>query len=104
MPRIAYREINLSDKSLALIEVANTIIEEFSAQGFDLTLRQLYYQFVARDVIPNTERSYKSLGEVISNARLAGYIDWLAIEDRTRNLRSVSHWESPAEIVKAVSE
>lgn len=104
MPRIAYKEMSLSVASLDIIAQANAIITDYRAQGFDLTLRQLYYQFVARDIIPNTETSYKRLGEIISNGRLCGLIDWLAIEDRTRNLRSISHWESPAEIVRAVAD
>lgn len=90
---------NFRDKSLALINAANEIIDEYRAQGFTLTLRQLYYQFVARDLIPNTMRSYKSLGNTINDARLAGLIDWLSIEDRTRNVVSLAHWDSPADII-----
>ena len=41
-------------ESLAVIEKANEILEQYAAQGFDLTLRQLYYQFVARDLVPNS--------------------------------------------------
>lgn len=50
------------------------------------TLRQLYYQFVARGFIPNNQKQYKRLGNIIGQARLAGRIDWDHIEDRTRNL------------------
>lgn len=85
--------------AVAQIAQANEIIEEYSEQGFILTLRQLYYQFVARGLIPNTERSYKNLGNLISKARLAGQIDWQAIEDRTRNLKAPNHWLSPQEMV-----
>jgi len=60
---------NFRAKSRAIIRKANEIIEEYSAQGYSLTLRQLYYQFVARGLIPNTERSYKSLGSIINDAR-----------------------------------
>lgn len=87
--------------ALATIASANQIIEEYQAQGFDLTLRQLYYQFVSRDLIPNSQKEYKKLGEVISNARLAGLVSWQAIVDRTRNLQKNAHWNSPSEIVKA---
>lgn len=83
------------------IERANEIIASYSAQGFVLTLRQIYYQFVARDLIPNTLQSYKRLGGIINDGRLAGLIDWLAIEDRTRSLRSNPHWSSPASIIAA---
>ncbi len=100
MPRIAYIGKRFKPDTLAIIETANAIIAEYQAQGFDLTLRQLYYQFVARALIPNTERSYKNLGTTINNARLAGEIDWNAIVDRTRSLRGNSHWESPSDIIR----
>ena len=95
---------NFRAKTEAIIAMANSIIEEYSAQGYSLTLRQLYYQFVARDLIPNTERSYKSLGSTINDARLAGYIDWDAIEDRTRNVVSSPHWDNPADIIESARQ
>lgn len=101
MPKICYVERRFSPASLKQIEQANAIITEYEAQGFELTLRQLYYQFVARDLIPNTMRSYKNLGSIINDARLAGLIDWNSIVDRTRNLVSNSHWNHPGEIVEA---
>lgn len=104
MPKIKYVERNFRAKSLQMIETANQIIAEFHAQGFDLTLRQLYYQFVARDLIPNNQKEYDNLGSLINDARLAGLIDWNAIIDRTRNVKKNSHWESPGAIVEACSE
>ena len=101
MPKVKYVEKRFSHSSLLIIQSANDIIDEYTEQGFSLTLRQLYYQFVSRDLIPNRQSEYKKLGVVINDARLAGLIDWNAIEDRTRNVRSLSHWNSPAEIVNA---
>lgn len=95
---------NFRTKSRAIIIKANEIIDEYRAQGFSLTLRQLYYQFVARDLIPNTERSYKSLGSIINDARLAGYIDWASIEDRTRNVSEAPFWDSPADVIQAARQ
>ena len=100
MPRICYIPKNFRKKSLEVIAAANRIIEEYAAQGFSLTLRQLYYQFVARDLLPNTKRSYKRLGEIINDARLAGLVDWDQITDRTRNVRSNGHWSSPSDIIR----
>ena len=79
----------------AVIRQANNIIAEYDAAGFTLTLRQLYYQFVARDMLPNNQQSYKRLGDIINAARLAGRIDWSAIEDRTRSLRDYASYTSP---------
>jgi len=81
------------------IDQANAIIEEMQAKGYNLTLRQLYYQFVARGLISNTMQSYKRLGKIVSNGRLAGLIDWTAIVDRTRNIKHNSHWTGPGQIL-----
>lgn len=94
MPVIKYREKRISADRLVVIEKANEILEEYARQGFDLTLRQLYYQFVARDLIPNNIRSYKRLGDIIDDGRMCGLIDWDRIEDRTRNLQRLSAWTS----------
>jgi hypothetical protein len=97
--RICYQEKAFRQGSLDIIEQANSIITEYQNQGYDLTLRQLYYQFVSRDLMPNTQRSYKRLGGIINDARLAGLIDWYSIVDRTRNRKLRTRWESPAQIV-----
>ena len=75
---------NFRPESLATINTANRIISDYQSQGFTLTLRQLYYQFVSKDLIPNSDREYKKLGNVLTDARLAGLVDWDAIEDRGR--------------------
>jgi hypothetical protein len=100
-PKSATAKNHSAPTAPRFISKANDIIAEYSAQGFQLTLRQLYYQFVSRDFIPNNLRSYKNLGDVINDARLAGLIDWNSIVDRTRNLQSLAHWRNPAEIIDA---
>lgn len=87
--------------SEAKIVIANQIIDTYAAGGLRLTLRQLYYQFVAHHDLPNTERSYKNLASLISDARLAGRVDWNAIEDRGRVVQSPSEWGSIENIVEA---
>lgn len=99
--KICYKDINLRSASLELIERVNRIVAEYDAQGYELTLRQVYYQLVARGYIENNERSYKNLGNLINDGRLAGLIDWYAIVDRTRNLRSNSHWETPESVINS---
>jgi hypothetical protein len=42
MPTIEYVQRNFTAASLRRIEQANEIVTEYAAQGFDLTLRQLY--------------------------------------------------------------
>lgn len=103
MACITYIPKRFTPASLALIVRARAICEEYQEQGLDLTLRQVYYQFVSRGYLPNKDTEYKRLGAVISDARLAGLLDWNHIIDRTRNLRGNSHWSSPDEIVQAAA-
>lgn len=103
MARIAYIDRAFSPKSIEMIEQANAICEDYAVQGFTLTLRQLYYQFVSRDLIANRQSEYKRLGSVINDARLAGLIDWDHMEDRTRNIRALSHWETPGDVIDAAA-
>ncbi len=104
MPLLRYIDKNIREGKLAIIATARDIIAEYQAQGLNLTLRQLYYQFVARDLIPNRQREYKRLGEIISDGRLLGYLDWGAIEDRTRRCMSWQTFDSPAEAIKEAAD
>lgn len=101
---IEYQPRKFSAASLAIVDRANEIIAEYAAEGFELTLRQLYYQFVARGLLPNQHSEYKRLGSVINDARLAGLVSWEAIVDRTRRLEATAHWDSPADAVGAVAD
>lgn len=103
-PLICYEDKRFGEARLEMIARANEIIAVYAAEGYDLTLRQLYYQFVSRDLIPNKQSEYKRLGAIVSEARRAGLIDWDAITDRTRNLQSLGTWEGPDEIVAAVAK
>lgn len=47
---------------MATLNQANEIIEDYQARGFGLTLRQLYYQLVARDLLANKQEAYDRLG------------------------------------------
>jgi hypothetical protein len=87
-----------------MVRRAELVCAEYQQQGYDLTLRQLYYQFVARGWIPNTQQSYKRVGDIVNKARLAGLLDWDYIVDRTRNLRSLSHWSDPGSIIRSAAE
>lgn len=102
--KMAFIDKRFSKKSLEIIERANMICADYARQGYDLSLRQLYYQFVRRNWIVNCEASYKNLGNVINDARLTGLLDWKYIKDRGRTTETNSHWKSPAEIMQAVAE
>lgn len=102
--RIRYINKKFQPATQRLIDQANAICGEYAQSDLSLTLRQLYYQFVARGLIPNEQASYNRLGAVISDARMAGEFDWDYIIDRTRNLQSSPTWASPASLLKAAGE
>lgn len=93
---IAYQEWNPRPATLNLVDQAEAIINEYMNDGYILTLRQLYYQFVARGIIENSDRNYNNLGNAITKARMAGMISWTAIEDRNREHKS--YWYDEDEI------
>ena len=88
-------------ETLEVVDRINGIVSQYDAKGLKLTLRQVYYQFVARGWLPNTQENYNRLGRILSDARMAGLVSWTAIEDRNRTLRGVQTYEHPNEILKA---
>jgi hypothetical protein len=97
-----FKEVSFNAASLEKIEQVNSIISEYQEKGYRLTLRQLYYQFVARG-LPNKQSEYKRLGDIVSKGRWAGKIDWSAIEDRTRNLEKLWPDDSPRDAIKGAA-
>ena len=102
MTKIKYKDWNPRGHSIALVDTGNSIIAEYQEDGYVLTLRQLYYQLVARDIIPNTERSYKNLSALMTRARMAGLVSWEAIEDRNRTHNSFWYQEDEAEVIRGL--
>lgn len=94
-----YVDKRFNDDHLGIIKEANRILGEYERQGFTLTLRQLYYQFIAQDYFPNTEQSYKRLGGIITDARLAGLISFSRIEDRGRQSNSWFVQDNPLAVL-----
>jgi len=104
MPLVKYEHKNFRVDTIAIITDAIKIVGDYQQQGFSLTLRQLYYQFVARGLLANTDKNYNKLGNIVSDARRAGLIDWNAIEDRTRFLRKLSSWDKPQDILETARD
>ena len=77
------------------------ICDEYKAQGYKLTLRQLYYQLVSRDIIPNQQREYKRLSSFLTQARMAGLLSWDIIEDRIRVPQRASYWDDVKDLVES---
>lgn len=99
-----YLDKKFGSDALAMIKTINGILAEYVRAGYDLSLRQCYYQLVARAIVENTERSYKNVGNLVSDARLAGLIDWDVIKDRGREMVQNAHWGSPQDIIEACAK
>ncbi|WP_134677484.1 hypothetical protein [Ectopseudomonas khazarica] len=95
---------SFSKHNSQLIDYMNDLIEDYQRQGYVLTVRQLYYQLVARDVIENTLQSYKRTANLINDAKLAGHMDWDAIEDRTREFLTNPHWDAGSSILRSAAQ
>lgn len=92
-----FREkLQLNKKNQKQLKIINEIIEEYADQGYTLTLRQLYYQLVSRDIIPNLQKEYAKLSGLLVKGRMAGVVDWDAIEDRTRS-PDIPYWVEDVE-------
>ena len=87
-----------------LLQHSIDVLNEYSTLGYAITLRQLYYQLVSRDLIPNQQSYYKRLGDVITKAREGGYVDWDAIVDRGRRPIMPPHWRNATELIQAAAQ
>lgn len=103
MAREAYIDARFSADTMRLITLADEVASSFYEKGYTITVRQLYYQMVAANHIPNDQRSYKRLAMIVGRARLAGLIDWDHICDLTRELRRLPSWDSPSAIMSAAA-
>lgn len=84
MPKIKFRDPKLGAKRKDLLATVASVVENYQSQGYKLTLRQLYYQLVAKGLVENSMESYKRIGRLMTDSRYGGIVDWNAIEDRVR--------------------
>jgi hypothetical protein len=77
-----------------LLSIIERVVKNYQAQEIKLTNRQLYYQLVSLDYIPNAQEVYKRICTFITDARYGGKIDWDAIEDRGRTPSRHPQWDT----------
>lgn len=96
----------LGDTTLEIISKANPILEEYESKGHSMTLRQLYYQMVARGLTGgvNTARMYEMIGNALNAGRLHGLVSWTSLEDRGRNLKGLRTYDSPAQCLREAAK
>lgn len=99
-----YKDLRLTESTLELIDKMNDLITSYRDQGYMLTVRQLFYQLVSRAIVPNTLPSYKRVASILNDGRLAGLMDWDAIEDRTRDVVVRSRWTCGEDILRGSAD
>ena len=88
--------MRVHEKTERLIGEAYAIL----AAHHPMTVRQVYYQLVARHVIENTRSQYQAVSNALVLARKGGSIPWHWIEDRLRRPRSVQMWGDVPDFAK----
>lgn len=96
-----FRKNRFSPEKIKLLTQISSIIGEYQEQQIKLTLRQLYYQLVSRDIIANTLKEYSKLSDLVTTARYNGLIDWDAIEDRIRVPRRHAQFDDILDLIRA---
>jgi hypothetical protein len=83
-------------KTLVMLDAAQDVLRE----THPMTVRQVYYQLVSRQVIENNRGQYQAVSALLVDARKAGDIPWEWIEDRLRRPRTVGMWEDLADFAE----
>jgi hypothetical protein len=86
-------------QSLELLTQVQKIISNYD---FALTLRQIYYQLVARQIIPNEQRYYKKLSRLCVSGRDEGILPEEGFADRLRVIDKLGSWTDLNEFMKVV--
>jgi hypothetical protein len=85
-------------KTEAMLRVAPEVLGEHHP----MTVRQVYYQLVSKQVIENNRSQYQAVSNLLVDARKQGVIPWEWVEDRLRRPRSVSMWSDLSHFMRAV--
>ncbi len=83
-------------KTVKIIQASRKVL----AEQHPMTVRQVYYQLVSRQVIDNSRNQYHAVSRALVSARQEGIIPWEWIEDRLRQPRHVSMWEGLSNFVE----
>ncbi|GAH76712.1 unnamed protein product, partial [marine sediment metagenome] len=84
------------------LELLTQVQEIINSYDFALTLRQIYYQLVARQIIPNEQRYYKKLSRLCVAGRDEGILPEEGFADRLREVDKLSSWSNLNEFMQTV--
>jgi hypothetical protein len=86
------------EKTEAIIQAAHEVLEAYHP----MTVRQVYYQLVSKQIIENNRGEYNGVSKALVCARQEGIIPWDWIEDRLRMPRAVQQWDDLADFIGTV--
>ncbi|MDE2812523.1 MAG: hypothetical protein OXM01_05855 [Gemmatimonadota bacterium] len=104
MAKIAYSSRSMHGSSRLLLDKMIQITEDYMQKGYRLTVRQLYYQLVSRNIVPNSMSSYQRTSKVLLAGRMTGLVDWDIIVDRARVPRMRPQYDTISSFVGAVAD
>ena len=96
---MARREFKWTDRQIEKLNHVKSILNEW-IDYLPLTLRQVYYQLVSKEIIKNVVSEYTMLSNMLKWARIDGYIPWEAIEDRVRAVHFGRGWNDKKSFVE----
>lgn len=93
-------------KKWEIIGHARRIGEKYKAMSppIDITLRGVFYQFVSEGLWENTNANYRTLGETIAKARLAGRFPLNLLVDNMRDVKEGDFIEHSVDVDYALVE
>lgn len=87
-----------------ILDHANEIRRSYKAKNLVLTLRQLYYQFVARGLLPSGQKVYKRIGDTLTEARYRGSFPVDGLVDRGREVHEGDFLRDDTHVGTAVEQ
>jgi len=91
----------MQKQSLELLIQVKEIIESYD---FPLTLRQIYYQLVAKQIIPNQQKYYMKLSRLCVIGRDESILPEGAFADRLRQVDKPSSWFNLPDYMRTVKQ
>lgn len=87
-------------KTLKMLDEAAKVLRG----NHPMTVRQVYYQLVSRQVIENNRGAYQSVSNLLVDARKDGTVPWEWIEDRLRRPRRVDMWNDLSDFAETAKQ
>ncbi len=88
-----------TQKQIDKLELVQQILNELK-DYLPVTVRQIHYQLVGKNLVENTTSNYNMLSKLVKYARIDGYIPWETIEDRVRQAYLNRGWQNQEDFLE----